>query len=844
MGCEQSSIPWAPFEDKAEWDLAYWMGRNLGHNQIEEFLKLRKIQTCDLSVASSYGFFQKVDSLPDSQRWIYDDVTVVGDRPGEDKMLMTERLELWRRDPVECIRELIGNPEFREVMAYSPQKVFTDMGRKVRMYDEMWMGHWWWEMQEKLPKGATIAPVILASDKTQLSQFRGDQTAWPVYLSIGNIAKATRRKVSERAMILVGYIPVSKLECFKPGPGHSLAGYRLFHHCMRSILEPLINAGKNGVVMMCSDGKRRKIFPLLAAYIADHPEQCLVTNVKENRCPNSTVSADERGEFTECLLRKVDDTLDLLNKHKDDKITDEELHTHGLRPVYDPFWKDLPHCNIHKVITPDILHQLHKGIFKDHLIAWIAALIGKEELDRRFMAMSQMPGLRYFRKGISTVSQWTGAEHKEMQKVIVALLSGAVCDKVLVCVQAIADFIYLAQLQVHTDVTLACLHDALERFHANKDIFIELLVRKHFNIPKLHALIHYIDSIRRKGALDGFNTELSERLHIDFAKEAYRAGNHRDYIAFMTQWLFRQEKLNLRERYLRWLAQREAEEWEEKQRKGRQKGKGRESTAPSEFPQARAAQEDQSGSQPTDGSHLRQYILAKECAWQKRRLHQLQTEHGATQFHAALLLYVRKHYAHVHYRPTQYTQYSCYRQLKVLRPWNPYTGNPFVYDRIRAIPAVSEKGRRKAVPGGFDTVLVVEDREAFANAPVGSVQGVRAARVRVLFNLPPHFLSAGCRQKTVAYVEWYTPFTRVDELTQMYYVLRSTRNKQPNASIIDLEDILGPCHLVPRCHAKINRSWTSDCILDVADFFWVNPYLSIDSFSSSGLYRRISADVP
>ena len=40
-----------------------------------------------------------------------------------------------------------------------------------------------------------VAPVILASDKTHLTQFRGDKTAWPVYLTIGNIAKAKRREV-------------------------------------------------------------------------------------------------------------------------------------------------------------------------------------------------------------------------------------------------------------------------------------------------------------------------------------------------------------------------------------------------------------------------------------------------------------------------------------------------------------------------------------------------------------------------------------------------------------------------------------------------------------------------
>ena len=40
-----------------------------------------------------------------------------------------------------------------------------------------------------LPDGATIAPIILSSDKTQLSVFQGDKSAWLVYLTIGNISK-------------------------------------------------------------------------------------------------------------------------------------------------------------------------------------------------------------------------------------------------------------------------------------------------------------------------------------------------------------------------------------------------------------------------------------------------------------------------------------------------------------------------------------------------------------------------------------------------------------------------------------------------------------------------------
>jgi hypothetical protein len=65
--------------------------------------------------------------------------------------------------------------------------------------------------------------------------------------------------------------------------------------------------------------------------------------------------------------------------------------------------------------------------------------------------------------------------------------------------------------------------------------------------------MHYVTCIRALGSPDGYNTESLERLHIDFAKEAYRASNKRDYMEQMALWLQRHEAMWLRASYLIWI---------------------------------------------------------------------------------------------------------------------------------------------------------------------------------------------------------------------------------------------------------------------------------------------------
>ncbi|THG92925.1 hypothetical protein EW026_g8155 [Hermanssonia centrifuga] len=229
----------------------------------------------------------------------------------------------------------------------------------------------------------------------------------------------------------------------------------------------------------------------------------------------------------------------------------------GIKPIYEPFWRHLSYADIYLSITPDVLHQLYQGVVK-HLVSWIKAAYDPAELDARCCRMPPNHNVRLFTKGITSLSRLTGREHGDICRILLGLIidmrlpDGLSSGPLVRAVRALMDFVYLAQYPIHSDESLAAMEDALQRFHDNKDTFIVLGIRTDFNLPKLHFLRHYLLFIYRFGTTDNFNTEYTERLHIDFAKEAYRASNRKDEYPQMTLWLERKEKVLRHERYVQW----------------------------------------------------------------------------------------------------------------------------------------------------------------------------------------------------------------------------------------------------------------------------------------------------
>ncbi|KAI6117126.1 hypothetical protein EDD16DRAFT_1693070 [Pisolithus croceorrhizus] len=83
-----------------------------------------------------------------------------------------------------------------------------------------------------------------------------------------------------------------------------------------------------------------------------------------------------------------------------------------------PFTNDFPHADIHAMLSPDILHQLIKGRFKDHLVDWV-----------KIVAVAPFAGLSDNSKGL--------------MKVYIATIEGHVPKDVVHTFQAFLEFCYL-----------------------------------------------------------------------------------------------------------------------------------------------------------------------------------------------------------------------------------------------------------------------------------------------------------------------------------------------------------------------------------------------------------------
>ena len=143
-----------------------------------------------------------------------------------------------------------------------------------------------------------------------------------------------------------------------------------------------------------------------------------------------------------------------------------------LSGVDEPFWKDFPYTDICKVICQDTLHGLHKA-FKDHTAQWNIDRVTSFEIDNCIRRLPKTPGFRHFHSGISKISQWSGRESKDLQRIFLPLLTGIQSPEAITATRAELDFIYHAGWKTLGEDDLKRMVDFNTIFHKNKYAFLK-----------------------------------------------------------------------------------------------------------------------------------------------------------------------------------------------------------------------------------------------------------------------------------------------------------------------------------------------------------------------------------
>lgn len=178
-----------------------------------------------------------------------------------------------------------------------------------------------------------------------------------------------------------------------------------------------------------------------------------------------------RGRRTRALTELLMDTL------TSKKLWDE----FGIDDDIIPFTFHFPRADIHEILTPDLLHQVIKGTFKDHLVTWVGEYLELEhgearaneimdDIDRRIAAAPPFPGLHQFPHG-HRFKQWTGDDSKALMKVYLPAIAGHVPTEMVQCISTFLDVCYIIR---HADITVDTLKEfdtALAKFHHHCEVF-------------------------------------------------------------------------------------------------------------------------------------------------------------------------------------------------------------------------------------------------------------------------------------------------------------------------------------------------------------------------------------
>lgn len=418
------------------------------------------------------------------------------------------------------------------------------------------------ERQNQVGKGETLGLVMLASDKTHLNNCYGSKQCHAVYLSCGNIKSTLRTKSKARCWMMIAEIPVVQ---FDQKHSQKILSQRLYHQCMDIVLESLKACSRVPVKMTDATGVVRLVRTILWAHLADYPEQQLIACVLGSASP-ITLANYKTFELAKCRAPRTGavtmQRISALLKTKGLRTTNFRRYAtlakaKQLNGVFEPFWRDWEFADPSDFLVPNALHQWHRFFF-DHMMSWVRILMRDEEVDARYARLQRHVGYRHFTHGFTSHGQHTGREHRDLQRYFIAVIAGheTMTTPIVTALRSLLEFLYVAQLPIQSQKSLAFMEKSLSAFHQHKKAISATGVRNgkykqgKFNIKKLELMLSTASSIRRVGSSLQYSTDQSENLHISMAKIPYRATNHKDHENQMCRFRDRREKIELLTLYI------------------------------------------------------------------------------------------------------------------------------------------------------------------------------------------------------------------------------------------------------------------------------------------------------
>jgi len=314
---EHDATDYSPFSSRAEFELAEFLF-------VEEEMSAGKIDRLMHILTALYPehpppvsghqeLYSVIDSIAHGDiPWTSFSISYDGPVPDDAPQWMTEKHEVWYRDPLQVLEQQIGNPDFVGHFDYAPKRVTKDGKRR---YKDLMSGDWVWQQAEKIAAdenchGAMFAPIVLGSDKTTVSVATGQNDFYPLYASLGNVDNSIRR-AHRNAVALIGFLAIPKTSRDHAGDVDFRKFRRqLFHTSLEHILSSLRPHMTTPRVTRCGDGYFRRVVYGMGPYIADYPEQALLACTVQGWCATHTANPDNLDaragrrsqELTETLL--------------------------------------------------------------------------------------------------------------------------------------------------------------------------------------------------------------------------------------------------------------------------------------------------------------------------------------------------------------------------------------------------------------------------------------------------------------------------------------------------------------------------------------------------------------